>query len=377
MGKPRPPFCPNSECRAHYEPPGERWWVCRGTYSSQLHPRVQRFGCRLCGCGFSSQTFDIDYYAKRRVSYPKLAKLVSSCCGIRQIARYLGVGYETVSNRIMRFSRQVIAMQLQVLESHGVEEDLCSDGLQSYWVSQYVPSNITVLAGTQSRFIYAAVGTSLRRSGRMTEAQKRRREELESRYRADPNGLSHGFTEICDAFCRLVEHSDRSVTVLDTDRHLAYTAALRSHGPWHLLQREGQVVHRRTDSRVARTATNPLAAVNSLDRQIRIDLAEHVRETVRFARNPNRSMERFWVWCYTYNYCKRYRINQPVAETTRHYQAAAIDEQALRVARRGIWRKRRFMSRLRPTGSMMALWMRMIERPFRSTNDYLPNYIAA
>jgi len=377
MTKSRPPFCPNRECSAHYEPPGNRWYFRRGTYSSELHPRIQRFGCRLCGCGFSSQTFDIDYYAKRKVSYHRLVMLVGSCCGIRQIARYLGVGYETVSNRIMRFARQAMGMQLQLLDTHAVAENLSSDGLHSYWVSQYVPSNITVLAGSQSRFIYAAVGSTLRRSGRMTEAQKKRREELERRFRADPKALSHAFTEICDTVCRLVERSDRGVTVLDTDRHLAYRAALRSHGPWHELRSSARVVHRRTDSRVARTATNPLAAVNSVDRQIRIDLAEHVRETVRFARNPNRSMERFWVWCYTYNYHKRYRINQPVADTTRHYQAARFDEQAVRKAWQGIWRTRKFLSRIRPTGSMLALWMRMIERPFQPTNDYLPNYIAA
>jgi hypothetical protein len=167
------------------------------------------------------------------------------------------------------------------------------------------------------------------------------------------------------------------MTVLDTDRHLSYRAALRCHGPWHLLRGEARVVHRRTDSHAPRTASNPLAAVNSIDRQIRIDLAEHVRETVRFARNPNRAMERFWVWCYTYNYCKRYRINQPVTDTTRHYQAAGIDEAAVKSARRGIWRRRKFMSRVRPVGSMLALWMRMLERPFRPSNDYLPNYIAA
>ncbi len=377
MHKPRPPFCPSRECSAHYDPPDSRWWVCRGTYSSQLHRRIQRFECRLCGCGFSSQTFDIDYYAKLRVNYRKLVMLVSSCCGIRQIARYLGVGYETVSNRIMRFSRQAMGTQLQLLDSHAVAEDLSCDGLQSYWVSQYVPSNITVVVGRHSRFIYGAIGTSLRRSGKMTEAQKRRRRELERRFRADPKALFHAFTEICDTVCRLVERSQRSMTVLDTDRHLAYAAALHSHGPWQRLQRSGRVLHRRTDSRVARTSTNPLAAVNSVDRQIRIDLAEHVRETVRFARNPNRSMERFWVWCYTYNYCKRYRINQPVADTTRHYQAAGIDEHALRVSQRGIWKTRKFMSRVRPTGSMLALWMRMLECPFHPTNGYLPNYIAA
>ena len=96
MANRTPPFCPNRECEAHYDRPTHRFWVCRGTYSSQLHTRIQRFTCRLCGCGFSGQTFSIDYYAKQSVDYRKLVGLVASCCGVRQMARYLGVGYETV-----------------------------------------------------------------------------------------------------------------------------------------------------------------------------------------------------------------------------------------------------------------------------------------
>jgi len=133
-----PPFCPESTCEAHHRRPPTRWWVRNGTYSSSMHSRIQRYRCSLCGKHFSAQTFDIDYYAKRRVEYRKVVALVGSCCGIRQMARYLGVGYETVSNRIMRFARQAMAMQSALIDGHSIGEDLCADGLQSYWVSQYV-----------------------------------------------------------------------------------------------------------------------------------------------------------------------------------------------------------------------------------------------
>ena len=138
------------------------------------------------------------------------------------MGRYLGVGYETVSNRSMRFARQAIAMHTAVTDQLPIGEDLCADGLQSYWVSQYVPNNITVLAGSRSRFIYAAVGSSIRRSGRMRQAQQARRETLERRFRADPNGLTRAFTEISDTACRMIEPAARPLTLLDTDQHLAY-----------------------------------------------------------------------------------------------------------------------------------------------------------
>ena len=372
-----PQFCPNSGCEAHHEPPRSRWWVRNGTYSSALRGRIQRYRCSLCGRGFSTQSFDIDYYAKRRVDYHRLVGLVGSCCGVRQMARYLGVGYETIGNKIMRFARQAVALQSAVMDGLSVREDLCADGLQSYWVNQYVPNNITVLAGARSRFIYAATASSLRRAGRMTAGQKRRRVHLEQTFRADPKALTHAFTEICDVVCRAVAGSAQQLTVLDTDEHRAYTRALGAHGWWYELSHTARVVHRQTNSCLPRTGANPLAAMNTIDRQIRIDLAEHVRETVRFARNPNRSMERFWVWCFHYNYHKRYRITQPAADTTMHYQAAQIEGLRVERAQKGIWSRRRFRTRSALFGPPLVLWLRMIERPFREGWDYLPRYLVA
>ena len=139
----------------------------------------------------------------------------------------------------------------------------------------------------------------------------------------------------------------------------------------------GRVSHRRTSSRAPRTAANPLSAVNTIDRQIRIDLAEHVRETVRFARNPNRSMERFCVWAFHYNYRKRYLINQPAGDETTHCRAAGIDDSAVGAALQAITRARRFLSHTPISGEFRRIWLRMLERPFVSHHDYLPRYLLA
>lgn len=373
----RPPFCPHRECSAHYRRPPGRWWVGRGFYHTQLRGPVPRFRCRLCGTGFSAQTFSIDYYAKRSVDYRRLVGLQGSCAGVRQIARQLGVSCGTVDNRIMRFARQALSAHIELTEPMGLAEDVCADGLQSYWVSQYVPNNFTVLAGSESRFLYHWNAASLRRGGAMREAQKRRRAELERRFRADPDALKHAFTDICDRLCRLIESADRAHTRLDTDCHGAYTRALRRHGPWQLLRGSSAVSHRRTSSRARRTAANPLAAVNTIDRQIRIDLAEHVRETVRFARNPNRSIERFTVWAWAYNYRKRYQINQPAGDLTTHAEAAGMERDRVDAVTRDLTRRRRFLSLTPVVGEFRRIWLRMLERPFRDGHDYLPRYLLA
>jgi hypothetical protein len=338
---------------------------------------VARFRCEQCGTGFSAQTFNIDYYAKRRIDYHRLIGLQASCAGVRQIARQLEVSCATVENKIMRFARQALSAHIEVTQSLALSEDVCADGLQSYWVSQYVPNNITVLAGARSRFLYHWNGASLRRGGAMRASQKRRRVQLERRFRADPDALTRAFRDICDTVCRLVEPSSRLHTRLDTDCHSAYGRALRTHGPWQLLRRAARVSHRRTSSRAPRTAANPLAPVNTIDRQIRIDLAEHVRETVRFARNPNHTMERFTVWAWAYNYRKRYLVNQPIDDHTTHAEAAGVDVARVAAATAELTRYRRFLSLTPIVGEFRRIWLRMMERPFQCSEEYLPRYLLA
>ena len=90
----------------------------------------------------------------------------------------------------MRLARQAIAVHAWLTVDSVLGEPVVVDGLVSYWVSQYVPNEFTVLLGARSRFLYSYSACSKRRSGRMTDHQRRRRAELEQRFRADPQALS-------------------------------------------------------------------------------------------------------------------------------------------------------------------------------------------
>lgn len=373
----RPPFCPERHCRNHRDPPSG-WCTRHGTYETKIAGTVTRFRCTACGRTFSIRFFHIDYYAKRRLDYRKLAQLQGSCCGVRQMARYFGCDHKTVENKTMRLCRQILAAHTHIQDHYGISENLVADGLVSYWVNQYVPSEITVLAGSVSRYIISMDGVSVRRRGRMTEGQKKRREELEKLYTADPDAVGRSFREICDIVYDLVDARGDGTTTLDTDMHRAYRKAVRDHLGLEELSKKKRFRHRRTSSKRPRTKENPLAPVNTIDRQIRIDLAEHVRETVRFARNPNRCMERIWVWLYRYNYHKRWFINQPVSKTTTHADAAGIDPRVQREAFQGIYTRRRIFSLEPLRRGELRTWIRIIELPFRHHKpDYLPQYLLA
>lgn len=370
----RPPFCPQAGCPAHYQPPEPRWYDRFGTYYSRRSGRVQRYRCRYCGRHFSDSSFSLDYYAKRRVDYSHLMNLVCSCSGIRQMSRILHVHRQTVLNRIMRLARQAIAVHSQLTVDGKIEEPVVVDGLVSYWVSQYVPNEFTVLLGARSRYIYSYSACSKRRSGRMTDHQRRRRAELEEHFRADPQALGRSFSQVLEVATRCA-HAARCILELRTDEHRTYTRCLTTHAGWNLLRSDGKAVHRTTSSRRIRSATNPLAVVNTLDRSVRNDLAEHVRETIRFARNVNASVERFTVYQHWHNYRKPASINEAHADNSTHAEHAGIPYDAIRSQLRGFYTRRRFLTRAPVWGQMRDLWLRVHHTPFRASSDYLPRYL--
>ena len=191
-----PPHCPNLEC-AHYEgPKTSRWYQKAGTYRTRAFGVVPRFFCKSCRKYFSSQTFSIDYYAKCVVPYLHIYNHINAGGGIRSIARDLEIRDSTVTNRIHRLSRNALILNQVIAGDLPLREDLVVDGLQNFCVSQYFPDNTTIMVGADSQFAYDCDYATLRRCGRMTGEQRRRRGELEKQYRADPGAVQTSFLRL-------------------------------------------------------------------------------------------------------------------------------------------------------------------------------------
>lgn len=369
-------FCPHPGCEAHWAGPSGRWYVLCGSYRTMRSGRVQRYRCRYCGRYFSDSSFTLDYYAKRRVSYSRVLKLVCSCTGVRQMSRILGVHRQTVSNRIMRLARQAMSLHSKLTIEMGLCEPVVIDGLVSYWVSQYVPNEFSVMLGSPSRFIYGVQACSKRRSGRMTEGQRRRRDQIERRFRAEASGVHPSVWALLDSATRMAEHSGATLQLF-TDEHRTYTRVLETHPGWNILRARRQAVHRQTSSHKTRNASNRLAAANTLDRSIRSDLAEHTRETIRFARNVSCSLERFACYQHWHNYRKPAAINEASHDRLTHAEHAGIDRESINRELRGFYTRRRFMSHTALWGSMRDVWLKVVPTPLKSGSEYLPRYLLA
>ncbi len=369
-----PPFCVNPDCREHTrdrrgEGADERWYYRHGWYGTDAFGAVPRFRCRVCGRGFSRQTFRLDYYAKRVIDYRGLLQQVVACSSTRDICRTEDCSTGSTANRIERLARQAAAMHGDALMKVLIDEPVVVDGFVNFAVSKYFPNNINILAGAESQFLYDCEYRTIRRSGTMTERQKLIREHLEKRYRADPQALEKGFTVLLDSLVN-IPRCGYSVH-LRSDYKSEYRRAIESNGHYRSLEQAGVIVHERTLSTEARTQHNQLFAVNYLDRQFRKDLKECVRRTVCFGRNVCNVMQRMVVYRMYHNHFKAFRHRNP--EPT-HGSAAGLDESwvSRRLSRLFAWRE--FPSRTIVTPSDRAAWMRELVTPLKTGVEYLPKF---
>jgi hypothetical protein len=369
------PFCPHAGCIHHRENLAVYDdFIPWGSYQTLTFGEVPRFRCLACGHTFSTQTFSTDYYAKRKIDYEDvLARLVATS-SLSAIGRAIRASTDSVSNRISRASRQALAVESRLSRFRLPNEALTADGFESFCVSQYFPNNINILVGSESQFVYSADHATIRRKGRMTEKQKKRRIELERKFKADPRAIECSFSRIAGECLRVLADERRPSIDLWTDEHRAYPRGIERSPCARELLRQGRFIHNVISSRVSRDRNNPLFPVNYADREMRKDLHEHVRETVCFGRNVNRQMERLALYLYYHNYQKAHRARW---RSFSHAIVAGYEAWQIEKEKKTVWIKRSMLSLTQLDPISEDTWRRARITPLSPEPDYLPKYAIA
>ena len=295
MSADRPPFCPTPACRFHTDPRG--WRVKRkGFFVREAAPhRVQRYLCSQCRRSFSSQTFATTYWLKRPDLPRQLFLRLLSCSAYRQIARDLRIAPTTVLRQVERLGRHCLLFHERLRPKHAIGESLVVDGFESFEFSQYTPVHFHTAVGADSHYVYGFTDSELRRKGRMTAAQRRRRAQLEFHFgRPDPRSIEREMA----ALVALVVPAGSRIGI-HSDDHPAYPRAF-ARIP------DRSIEHATTRSTVPRTPTNPLFPANLLDLLIRHSSANHKRETIAFSKRRQSAAERLFVLVVWRNYLKSF-----------------------------------------------------------------------
>ena len=291
-----PSHCPNPNCLYHNE--NEPGWSFKkiGYFRRlQLPHRIQRFTCKACKRSFSTQTFDQTYWQKRPdLDAGILMKTVGGMAN-RQIARDMEVDPGTVDRHISRMARHCMLFHNLMMQHSPPVQEIVVDGFESFEYSQYYPIHHHVAVDKKSDFILYFTDSELRRKGRMTDVQKRRRQELELKLgRPDPKAIEKDMREVLEV---VLDGIDK--VTLHSDDHKAYLRSMKT--------LETEIDHRVTPGSQHRDKNNSLWVVNLLDLLIRHSSANHKRETIAWSKRRQASAERLIILLVWRNYMKRRR----------------------------------------------------------------------
>lgn len=374
-----PVFCPNLHCRHHHDdrsPTRETWWVPVGSHMTKVVGRVQRFQCRSCGKTFSTRTFELDYYAKKSIPYREIFDRLPAGASVSALARGLRCSVASAQNRLDRLARNCIAFHESLLRGHTLAEDLVADGFESFDRSQFFPNNVNLLVGKDSQTLYASTHVTLRRKGRMTPSQRRRRARYEETWKAPGKGVETSFAQLLTVIPALWDPARKPTLVLSTDEHRAYPRSIARVGDLTIHAATGSFVHRTYSSKASRTTDNPLFPVNYFDRELRKDLPAYHRESTCFCRNVANGRLRFAVYQAWHNYRKPHRIVYTRERPPVHAVKAGMDKARIERGLADLCVQRAFLSKSDLSWEGRNVWLKASSTPFKARPEYLPKYQA-
>ncbi len=213
----------------------------------------------------------------------------------RQIARDLKVSPKTIDRHLSRTARHCMLFHHLMMPDIPPVTEIVVDGFESFELSQNYPIHHHVAVDKETDFFLYFTDSELRRKGRMTEAQKRRRHELEMKFgRPDPKAIEKDMREVLEV---VLDGIDKAI--VHSDDHPAYRRSMQTLAT--------EIEHRVTPGSQHRDKNNSLWVVNLLDLIIRHSSANHKRETIAWSKRRQSSAERLVILLVWRNYMKRRR----------------------------------------------------------------------
>jgi hypothetical protein len=316
------PRCPYPTCRFHLRPqPG--FCVRIGHYRPLCRPHpVPRFRCRACRRTFSRQTFRADYRQKKPHLNARFLDLMIRCVGQRPAAQSLGVARRTVERRFLWLARHAAWFHQNRLRPGSLAGPFQLDELETFEANRYQPVTVPVLIDRRTFFIVDTAVAPLRRKGRMTPLQRRRRAEHETLHGRRPSHSRNAVRRVLASLHRLAPA--RAPVTLETDQKPLYgrlgRALFGDRLDWRAFPATARRDHR-----------NPLFPINHTNARLRHFLSRLKRRTWCVSRTRHHLQAHLSIAALWVNYCRGItgRTRTTPAQALRLCPAAYRLEEAL------------------------------------------------
>jgi hypothetical protein len=316
-----PARCPYLSCGFHQHPIAG-FFIRFGSYHPHCRPRaVPRFRCRGCFRTFSRQSFRADFRQRKPYLNATFLRLMVHCVGLRQAAKVLQVARRTVEHRFAWLAHLAAHFHRNRLHGATLHGPFQLDELETFEANRFQPVTVPVLIERHTMFLVATAVGPLRRKGRMTALQRRRRADHEQRFGRRPSQSAPAVRTVLALLAPLVPPG--ADCVLESDQKPLYGSLGRDLLKHRFLWRPHSASARRDRG-------NPLFPINHTNARLRHFLARLRRRTwcvskKRRALAQHLSIATLWV-----NYCRGItnRTNTTPAEALnvapRRYRAEEV-----------------------------------------------------
>ena len=275
-----PPYCPNSHCPHHQG--GIKFSFLKNGIIRTLKPpyRNQRFICRHCRIQFSQNTFSMDFRKRKVDLNSRIFLLKAHGLTYRSIATLLNISEHAVRQRMADLARQCLIQENRRTKALRINHPVIYDGFETFCQSQFSPCYINTAVCEKSFYTIATTYSPLNRKGQMKPWQKVKNKRLREEFGAYPHSSVREETDYI--IKKLLAKSSNNSLVLRSDDHPAYKASVKKFE---------RVIHDTTPGKAARTASNPLFAINHLHLLKRHFNSAFRRQTISFAKNEAGTMD--------------------------------------------------------------------------------------
>jgi transposase-like protein len=283
-------------------PGGPRFSCCsHGSYTRKCDGRtVPRFDCDVCKRSFSVQTFRVNYRLHRPELMAPLFDAFVSKTTQRQAARTILCRRDTVRRYLLRLaehSRDFHGAVLDRAEDRGgVRGRFQLDELETFEQNRRLkPVTMPLLIEASTRFALHGEAAPLPARGGLSDRMLEKKLEQDTKEGVRTSGSRAAVKQCFTVLARVAIKT--SVVEITTDMKSSYATVLEETMP-------GRYVHHTCSSRVERSTSNPLFAINHTFAMVRDGMSRLVRRSWGASKERSWLAHHLWIWIAYRNYIR-------------------------------------------------------------------------
>ena len=277
--------CPNTNCTSPFS------FKKDGHFKRKEDGKIiQRYRCKTCSARFSSATFSLARWQKKRKVNTPLLELLSSGVSLRRSAKLLKLSRSTVEKKLPYLGKLCALKNERALKKQSVSK-LQVDDLITLEHSKLKPLSVSVAVNSENRHILAVEVSRIAAFGKLAKISVKKYGKRKSKHR-------EAFENLMAKIAPVIKKN----ALIESDGHQEYARAFKKFLPGRTHQ-----IHASEPACVVgqgelkKVQFDPLFAVNHTLAMLRANINRLIRRSWCTTKVPERLKDHLEIFIYYFN----------------------------------------------------------------------------